>query len=288
VTAAFAPRGRTVKVGIAVALGTALAWFPAPCFAQGTAAATLTGRLLITGSSTMAPMIEDMGKRFRVRHPGVVITVEAGGSGRGIADALEGKADIGMASRELAAQEKALFAIPIARDGVVFAVHKDNPIRGVTRAQLLAVFTGKTARWKAIGGRDAPIEVVTRTPGHASLEIVSHYFGIAPDAIKAAGMIGDNAEVLRLVAANRDAIAFLSVGAVDASVQKGLPLKPLALDGIAPGIGSVRDGSWPLSRPLSLLTRRVPTGLAKAFIEFALSPAAREVILQHDFVPYLS
>ena len=269
-------------------LWTLLAAAPLPGFAQGKAPAPLAGKLLITGSSTMAPMVEELSKRFRTRHPGVAVTVEAGGSGRGVADALEGKADIGMASRELNPKEKALFAIPMARDGVAFAVHRDNPIGGLARTQLLAVFTGKTAEWKALGGRAARIEAVTRTSGHSSLELVSRYFGIAPEAIKAAHVVGDNAEVVRLIAANRNAIAFVSTGAVDEAVQKGLPLKPLALDGIAPGIDSVRDGSWPLSRPLNLLTRRVPAGAAKAFIEFALSPAAREVIVAHDFVPYLN
>ena len=265
-----------------------LAAAPLPALAQATAPAPLAGRLLITGSSTMAPMVAELGKRFRSQHPGVVITVEAGGSGRGVADALAGKADIGMASRELNPQEKALFAIPIARDGVAFVVHKDNPVRGLTKAQALAVFTGRIANWEALGGSAARIEVVTRTSGHGSLDIVSSYFGIAPEAIKAAYAMGDSAEVQRLVAANRNAIAFLSAGATDDAMQKGLPFKPLALDGKTPGSGSIRDGTWPLSRPLNLLTRRVPTGAAKAFIEFALSPAAREVILKYDFVPYLN
>ena len=265
-----------------------LAAAPLPAFAQGTGGAPLAGKLLVTGSSTMAPMIADIAQRFTALRPGVSISVEAGGSGRGVADALEGKADIGMASRELNPKEKALFAIPIARDGVAFVVHKDNPIGGLTRAQALAVFTGKTADWKALGGSAARIEVVTRRSGHAEIDIVSDYFGIAPEAIKAAHVTGGNAEGLRLVAANRNAIAFLSTGAVDDAVQKGRPLKPLALDGVTPGIGSVRDGTWPLSRPLNLLTRRVPAGAARAFIEFALSPAARGVILEHDFVPYLN
>lgn len=273
----------------ALLLCVVLAAAPLPSFAQGMASAPLSGKLLITGSSAMAPMVEGLGKRFRTRHPGVTISVEGGNSERGVADALEGKADIGMASRELDAKEQALFAIPMARDGVVFVVHKDNPVGGLTRAQALAVFTGKTANWKSLGGPDARIEVAARKSGNSAREIVSHYFGIAPGAIKAAHvLLGDNAEVRRLVAANRNAIAFLSVGVVDDAVQKGQPLKPLALDGIAPGSGSIRDGTWPMSRQLNLLTRRVPAGAAKAFIEFALSRAAREVIVEYDFVPYLN
>ena len=265
----------------------ALAAAPLSGLAQAPSTRTpLTGKLLITGSSTMAPLVEELGKRFRAQHPGVVITVEAGGSGRGVADALAGKADIGMASRELNQKEQALFAIPIARDGAAFVVHKDNPVQALTRAQALAVFTGKVADWGELGGRPAPIEAVIRTSGRGLMEIVPHYFGIAPEAMKAAHVIGENVDVVRFVAANRNAIALFSVGAADDAAQHGFPLKPLALDGKVPGSGSVRDGTWPLSRPLNLLTRRVPVGAAKAFIEFALSPAARAVILEFDFVPY--
>ena len=265
-----------------------LAAAPLPASAQGAASAPLGGKLMITGSSTMAPMVAELGKRFRALHPDVAITVEAGGSGRGVADALDGRADIGMASRELTPQEQALFAIPIARDGVVFVVHKDNPLGALTRAQVLEVYSGKIGNWKALGGRDARIETVTRPDGRGSIEIAAHYLGLASTAIKAAHVIGDNDDVVRLITANRNVIAFISTGAVDDAVQKRLPLKALVLDGLTPGVGSIRDGTWPMSRPLNLLTRRVPAGVAKAFIEFALSPAARAVIIEHDFVPYLN
>ena len=263
-----------------------LAAAPLSGFAQEKPSAPLNGKLLITGSSTMAPLIEDLGKRFRTRHPGVAITVEAGGSGRGVADARDGKADIGMASRELTPQEQALFAIPIARDGIVFVVHKDNPLGALTRAQAVEMFSGKIGNWKALGGHDARIEAVTRPAGRGSIEIAAHYLGLASTAIKAAHVIGDNNDVVRLITANRNVIAFISTGGVDDAVQKRLPLKPLVLDGLTPGVGSIRDGTWPMSRPLNLLTRRVPAGVAKAFIEFVLSPAARAVVVDHDFVPY--
>ncbi|GEM_PF-4681865 len=58
-----------------------LATAPLTGFAQGTASAPLNGKLLITGSSTMAPMVEGLGKRFRTRHPGVVIADTLASSG---------------------------------------------------------------------------------------------------------------------------------------------------------------------------------------------------------------
>lgn len=56
-------------------------------------------KLTLTGSSTLAPLVTKLAKRFMAANPGVVIAVEAGGSLRGAADALSGKADIGMVSR---------------------------------------------------------------------------------------------------------------------------------------------------------------------------------------------
>jgi len=148
---------------------------PLSALAQAASGTPLTGKLLITGSSTMAPMIQELARRFRARHPGVAIAVEAGGSGRGVSDVLEGKADIGMASRELAPKEQALFAIPMARDGVVFVVHKGNPVGALTRAQAIEVFTGKITNWRALGGHDARIEAVTRPDGRGSIELTAPY-----------------------------------------------------------------------------------------------------------------
>ncbi len=58
----------------------------------------LSGKLLLAGSSTMAPMMGEIAKRFQSLHPGVQIEVQAGGSGRGVSDARGGKSDIGCAA----------------------------------------------------------------------------------------------------------------------------------------------------------------------------------------------
>jgi phosphate transport system substrate-binding protein len=126
----------------------------------------LTGKLVITGSSTIAPLIAEIGKRFESSHPGVRVDVQAGGSSRGIADAREGLADIGMSSRLLKEQEKdGLVSYLFARDGVCFLVHKNNPVSELSDQQIRDIFTGKIANWKQIGGRDAPITVINRADG---------------------------------------------------------------------------------------------------------------------------
>jgi len=259
--------------------------FPAPVAAQP-AAQALAGKLRLTGSSTLAPVMTELAKRFRLLHPGVEITVEAGGSSRGAADALAGHADIGMVSRELHPDERALFVFTIARDGIALHVHRDNPVAQLTRMQAVELLAGRTGNWKALGGPDAKIEVISRKEGHSSLEIVSHHFGLDPREIKAAQVVGDNAEAARALAANRNALSFFSVGYGEDMMQKGMPLKVLALDGMEASIQAVRAGKWPLARTLNLVTRAVPAGAARGFIEFALSPQAHETIRQYDFVPY--
>jgi ABC-type phosphate transport system substrate-binding protein len=135
--------------------------------------------LRITGSSTLAPLIADLAQQFQAKRPGVTISVEAGGSNRGIADVRSGLADIGMASRALKPEERDdLFAITIARDAVAFVVHRDNRVRAITRAQAAAIYEGRVTRWTALGGKDAPINAVSRPPSHSSLEIVADYLGL--------------------------------------------------------------------------------------------------------------
>lgn len=255
-------------------------------FAQEVAPVPLSGNLMITGSSTMAPLVDKIGKLFCAHHPGVVVKVEAGGSERGGIDALEGKSDIGMISRDLNEKEMALFAIPIARDGVALVVQKSKPVGALTREQLLGILTGKISNWKSLGGPNEPIQAATRTSGRGALEPLLRYLGIGPGAITVKPALGDNTKVLTFVATTQGAVAFLSTGGVEQAVQAGMPLKAINLDGVPPGPGSLRDGTWPIARPLNLVTRRVPAGLSKAFIEFALSAEVRQAVTDSDFVPF--
>lgn len=243
-------------------------------------------KLTLTGSSTLAPLVTELAKRFMAANPGVEIAVEAGGSSRGAADALAGKADIGMVSRALHPDEKSLFVFTIARDGIALVVHGSNPVESLSRAQVIDILSGKTVNWKAVGGNDAPVNVCSRKPGHSSIEIVTHYFGLAPEAIKPKQIAGDNAEALRMLLADPNLLTYFSVGLAEDSLQKSMPVKTLPVDGVAATSVAVKNGSYPLARPLNLVTRGVPKGAARAFIEFVQSSRARELIAEYDFVPY--
>ena len=90
---------------------------------SGDSGTGVDGKLVITGSSTVAPLALEIARRFEERHPGARVDVQTGGSSRGIADTRSGVADLGMASRDLAGDEQDLVSYTLARDGVCLIVH---------------------------------------------------------------------------------------------------------------------------------------------------------------------
>jgi phosphate transport system substrate-binding protein len=260
---------------------------PAPAQSH-TTGDPVSGRLLITGSSTMVRLVSAMAKRFQALHPGVTIEFQTGGSGRGLADARQDKADIGMVSRALGAAEKDLQGLPIARDGVAVVVHGDNPVRTLSDDQVVAIFTGKLNNWKQVGGRDAPILTVAAEAGRSSsAELFDHYFHLSRDTVKAQRTVSDSAVRLKFLVEHPDAILYMSIGEAERNARSGAPVRPLPAGSVAATSRNIRNGNFPISRPLTLVTRNRPTGLAKAFIEYCVSSQVTDLIIAHDFVPYL-
>jgi phosphate transport system substrate-binding protein len=246
-----------------------------------------SGKLIITGSSTMAPMIVEIGKRFSATRPGVQIDVQTVGSGRGIDDVMKGNADIGMASRALTDKESGLYSFAIARDGVCLIVHKDNPVRSLTNRQVFDIYTGKINNWSSVGGKNAPVSPINAKEGFSSVELFTHYFDIRYADIKAQIVVSDNLERVKALIENPNAVTYISVGTAQHAADTGAPIKLLPIAGVAATTKNIRNGNFPISRPLLLLTKELPTGLAKEFINFSLSSQITDIVLQHDFVPYL-
>ena len=274
------------KYAALVVLSTAvLMCIPVSAGAQKPAADQLTGKLVITGASTLAPLIAEIGKRFEGLYPAVRIDVQSGGSSRGVADARQGLADIGMVSRAMKEDEQDLSAFPVARDGVCPILHQENPVQALTDEQVVAIYTGKITNWKAVGGTDAPITVVNKAEGRSTLEVFLHYFKLKNVDIKAQVVIGENEQGVKTVAGNRNAIGYVSIGTAEYDAAHGVPIKLLPIGGVVASTENVQKGIFPLSRPLHIVTRTPPVGLAKAFIEYVQSKAMHDLIRQQYFVP---
>jgi phosphate transport system substrate-binding protein len=242
-------------------------------------------KLLLNGSSTVAPLVLEIGKRFEAKHPGVRIDVQTGGSGRGLTDARQGLADLGMVSRALKDDEKDLLAFPIAMDGVCVILHRDNPVTALTDAQVVSIYTGQVTNWKDVGGRDAPITVVHKAEGRSTLEVFCGYYRLRNSEIRAHVVIGDNPQGIKTVAGAPDSIGYVSIGSAAFEAGAGTPIKLLPVSGVAAGLEPVRNGTFPLSRPLNLVVRKVPDGLVKEFLDFARSAAVHDLVREQCFVP---
>jgi phosphate transport system substrate-binding protein len=242
-------------------------------------------KLVLTGASTIAPLVGELARRFESLHPGVRVDVQTGGSARGIHDSRKGTADIGMVSRSLKPEEQDLQAHTIAWDGIGIILHASNPVAALSRQQIIDIYSGKIVNWNSVGGRDAPVTVVNKAEGRSTLELFLTYAKLKNSDIKSHVVIGDNSQGIKTVAGNPNAIGYVSIGAAEYEAGHGVPVKLMPLDGIAATVANVRNGTFPLSRPLNLVTRALPEGLALEFIEFARSRQVHDLVEAQYFVP---
>lgn len=247
--------------------------------------ARLQGKLVLTGSSTVAPLASEIAKRYEAEHPGVRIDVQSGGSSRGIADARQGVADIGMVSRSLKDSEKDLQAFTIAKDGISVIINSDNPVKNLTNKQIVDIYTDKINNWKQVGGLDAPITVVNKAEGRSTLELFAEHFKLETKDIKADVVIGDNEQGIKTVIGNPNAIGYVSIGSAEYTANQKTSIKLLPIEGVAASTANVGNGTFPISRPLNLVMKTAPTGLQKDFIDFAGSQQVQDIVKEQYFVP---
>lgn len=241
-------------------------------------------KLLLTGSSTVAPLMTAIAERYQITHPDVVIEVQTGGSNKGVEDVRTGANDIGMASRALKPEEQDLTAFTVAQDGIALVVHQSNRIQTITPQQAVDIYTGNLSNWKTLGGDDSSITVLNKTANHATLELFAKHFKLEPESIVADRLVGDNTEMIETILENPSAIGYVSIGAAEYKIVNGIPLKMMSLEGVPATVQSVSKGIFPLSRPLNLITKEEPAGVKKEFIDFARSPAVEDIVQAQAFV----
>jgi phosphate transport system substrate-binding protein len=231
----------------------------------------------------MTPLLLEIGKRFEAEHPDVRVDVQSGGSSRGASDTKKGLADIGMVGRDLKPEETSLHATAIARDGVCFIVNKANPVTMLTDDQIVRMYVRSASNWKQFGGPDLPITLVHLADGKALLELFLDHFKLKSTQIRADAIVKDSDQTIQTVSSRPGAIGYVSCSRAEA-VGSNEPIRSLNFDGVAPTQAHVRDGTYPLSRPLNLVTRDTPQGLTKEFLDFARSNTVADLIEKYHFV----
>lgn len=250
-----------------------------------TGAGSYSQRLVVTGSSTVAPLAAEMAARFEQLHPQIRVDVQTGGSGKGIADVRAGVADIGMASRDLKEAENDLQSHQIAVDGVGFIVNAGNSLAQISRSQVLQIYRKKVSNWRQLGGADQPIVVVHKAEGRATLEVFLKHFELQNSDVQADVIVGDNEHAVKTVAQIPGAVGYVSIGTAIADAAAGVSIRLLPLDGVPASIETVAAGSFPLSRPLHLVTSPTPGEAVTRFIKFCQSKQVHDIVIAQHFVP---
>lgn len=109
-----------------------------------TAAEGLSGSITVAGSTSVTPLMEKFKEAYEALNPDVTIEIQSNGSSAGIEAAIDGAAQIAMASRELKDEEKEeLTPEVIATDGIAVIVNKDSKVEDLTVDQLKQIFAGE-------------------------------------------------------------------------------------------------------------------------------------------------
>ena len=111
-----------------------------------------SGKVVVSGSSSVTPVMEKLKEAYAKVNSKVEIEIQQSDSSTGVTNAIDGTADIGMASRELADSEtsQGVSATVIATDGIAVIINKDNTVDDLTSDQVKNIFTGKVTTWDGL------------------------------------------------------------------------------------------------------------------------------------------
>lgn len=240
----------------------------------------------IDGSTTVLPIAQRAAEVFMKKNPSIKVFVSGSGSGTGIKALIDGTTNIATSSREAKDKEVAtgkekgvtLAAHKIAIDGIVPIVHPSMKIDNITLEQLRDIYNSKIKRWKELGGPDRPISSVSRDTSSGTYEVwegkILKGDKVRPDAL----LVASNGQAVQTVAQNKFAIGYIGIGYIEKSV------KVLKVDGRTASANSVRDGSWPIARPLFMYTNGKPSGVIAKFIDFMLSKEGQKIVNEVKYV----
>ncbi len=246
-------------------------------------------RLIIKGSDTLgAKLVPQLAEQFKAQNPGTTFDIAAEGSTTGIAAITDGTAQIGMSSRRAkpaevgAASAKGVNMKPtiVAYDGLAVIVNARNPIKGLTRKQVEQIFTGEVSDWSAVGGKPGKISIYTRNTSSGTYSDFKELAMKKRDYAGGSQKMAGNEQIAAEVGKNPNGIGYVGL-----AYDNAPGVKPLPIDGVMPSPQTVQNKTYPYARPTFYYTNGDPTGVAKQFVDFTLSPAGQKIVARVGFVP---
>lgn len=306
-----------MKTIMAALMGVAATTLVAPSFAAVDPAlpgyqkvSGVSGNLSSVGSDTLANLATLWAEEFKRAYPNVNIQIQAAGSSTAPPALTEGTANIGPMSREMKSKEIEAFeakygykptGIAVAIDALAVYVHKDNPIKGLTIAQVDAIFSstrkcGSPAditKWDQLGGTGALAGKEIQLYGRNSVSGTYGYFkenGLCKGDFK--NNVNEqpgSASVVQSVATSVNAIGYSGIGYKTSGVR-AVPLAKKEGDPfIEADETNAVSGKFPLARALYVYVNKAPgkplDPMVKEFMTLVLSKEGQQVVHKDGYMP---
>ncbi|OGV62401.1 MAG: phosphate-binding protein [Lentisphaerae bacterium RIFOXYA12_FULL_48_11] len=250
--------------------------------------ATADDKIVMDGSTTVGPIAKSFAEYYMKANPNVNITVSESGSGNGAKSIINGTCDIGNMSRPMKSSEKKSAkdsgVMPIehiiAMDGIAVIVHPSNPAKGLTVAQLRDIYNGKIKSWKELGGPDSKIVVISRDTNSGTYETFETMVMNKEKMASGVEYVGSNGAIRQRVLSTENAIGYVGLAFLEG-------VKSLEVNNVMPSEDTVRNKTYPISRPLYMYTKGRPkegTHLFN-FINLYNTTEGKKIIADTGFVP---
>lgn len=256
---------------------------------------TEIGYLSIKGSDTMVHLVSAWAEEFMKLHPSVELSVTGGGSGTGIAGLINGTTNICASSRKINSKESELAAgqdikpleFTVALDGIAVIVHPKNPVDILSLSQLQGIFTGTITNWQEVGGANQEILVFSRESSSGTFVFFQEHVMNRQDYTPRARLLPGTSALVQAVSSDRAAIGYVGLGYITEASEK---IKAIMIKGqgdgaaIVPSEQSIKNGTYPIARPLFLYTKGEPRGTTKDFLNFTRSPQGQNIVRDTGYV----
>ncbi len=270
----------------------------------------VSGNLSSVGSDTLANLMTLWAEEFKRAYPNVNIQIQAAGSSTAPPALTESTSNLGPMSRIMKSKEVASFekkygykptAIPVAIDALAVYVHKDNPIKGMTIADVDAVFSstrkcGAKKDVKSWGDLDMTGSWKNRGIQIYGRNSVSGTYGYFKKKALCKGDYKNNvneqpgsASVVQSVSSSLNGIGYSGIG----YKTSGVKAVPLAKKQGKPFVVATPENAvskkYPLSRFLYVYVNKHPNKplapLEREFIKLVLSKSGQQVVIKDGYIP---
>lgn len=211
----------------------------------------IEGKLIITGSSSMQELCDDLANSFMEIYPKVEVVKSGLGSAEAAGAVQHNICQIGDISRELTIDEQPenFNKKILAFDGIAICINNDNPIENISLKQLQEIFSGKITNWASLGGTNSEIVTIGRDSASGSRSIFEKTAELK-DKCRYSLIQDSNGKVKYKIINDKNAIGYISFAVVDKN------LKALRIDNIAPTFENIKNHNYKFKHPLMQITKK--------------------------------